>query len=479
MKTSGKVVASGVALAVVGGGIWAVTAFGFNNVDLAEAAPQGSASYMEINLDPSVSQKVSAMSIGKKITSITGDESTENGNLMKGFAEDDFPGLNYEEDIDPWLGDKAATVGFNDKFDNVSVYSIDNKSEADEKVKKISEADEKKKLSDKDLTYEVKDKWIIVAPNKSIMESYNKSLEGKSNLSEDEVFKSDRKAAGDNIAFGWADLSKMNNKAEELSGSNTPEISGRIAAALSLSSNSVDINAKTYAMKVDGETSWNTEQKGIELLQDFSESAVGGFELVDLSNNLKNNFNQLTEDPDLKVQIQEGLDPVEETLGVKIPEELEKIFGTNLAFAYNETNTMEVAVKGADKEVWQDLYDLASTFAGDEDFGTFTTVDDVQKFMYDYTSNGEKESENKLGDTERFKQVLPNLEEAQFAAYLDIDKMIKLDQVEEKRNEEVDEGVIGVSVSYDKDKDESQISAKWLLSTDAKETKRIYTGKLQ
>lgn len=456
MKTSGKVVASGVALAVVGGGIWAVTAFGFNNVDLAEAAPQGSAGYMEINLDPSVSQKVSAMSIGKKIASITGDDSTENGNLMKGFAEDDFPGLNYEEDIDSWLGDKAATVGFNDKFDNVSIYSIDNKSEADEKVKKVS---------DKDLVYEVKDKWIIVAPNKSIMESYNKSLEGKSSLSEDEVFKSDRKAAGDNIAFGWADLSKMNNKTEDLGYDvDTPEVSGRVSAALSLSSNSVDLKAKTYEMKIDGETGWNTDQKGVQLIQGFSESAVAGFEVVDLSNSIKNNWENLYQNDDMKAQLQEGLDPVEESLGVKIPDEIEKILGNNLAFAYNDTNTMELAAKGADKETWENLYSLATSFAlPEEDFGMLTTEGDVQKFMYNYTSNGEKESENKLGDTDSFKKAMPNLEEAQFAAYLDIDKMIKLDQVEEKKNEEVDEGAIGVTMSYDKEKDEGNFSAKWLL----------------
>lgn len=456
MKTSGKVVTGGVALAVVGGGIWAFTAFGLNNVDLAEAAPQGSATYMEVNLDPSVSQKVAAMSLGKKISSITGDESIKDGNLMKSISEDDFPGLNYENDIDPWLGDKTAAVGFNEDFDVVSVYTIDDKAKAEEQVKKVS---------DKDKVYEVQDKWIVVAENKSKLDAYHKSFEGKETLNKDEVFKKDRQAAGDNIAYGWFDLSKANNKTEELGYDvDTPEVSGRVSAALSLSSNSVDLKAKTYEMKIDGETSWNTDQKGAQLIQGFSESAVAGFEVVDLSNSIKNNWEKLYQNDDMKAQLQEGLDPVEETLGIKIPDEIEKILGNNLAFAYNDTNTMELAAKGADKETWENLYNLAVSFAApEEDFGVLTTEGDVQKFMYNYTSNGETESETRLGDTDSFKKAMPNLEEAQVAAYVDLDKMIKLDEVEEKKGENVDEGAIGLTMSYDKEKDEGNLSAKWLL----------------
>lgn len=457
MKTAGKVAIGGVAAAIIGGGIFAVTALGVNNIDLAEAAPQSSASYIEINADPSVNQKIAALSLGEKISSITGDKDSKDNNIMKSFSEDDFPGLDYEKDINPWLGDKTANIGFNDDFQNVSVYSIDDKSKAEEAITKVTE---------KEKAYEVKNKWIIVASDKETLDSYNKSLTSGSTLKDSETFKKDKYKAGDNVAFAWMDLNKMNSvAADKVEGAeDIPEVSGRVTAALSLSGDSVNVEAKTYEVKVDGKNSWVSDQKGVKLLQEFSEDTVGAFEIVDISNNIKNNWNQIEESSPLGDDANSAIEPMENALGIKIPEEIEKLLGNNLALSYNSNSTIDLVSDGADKVTWENLYGFAQGMLGsDEAFGELSTEGSVQKFKYNYMINGDDSSTNKLGDSETFKKALPNLEKSQFAAYVDLDKMIKLDQVEEKENEAVDEGAVGLSASYDKELDEGSLSVKWIL----------------
>ncbi len=82
----------------------------------AEALPDSTLGYASIDLDPSGEQKVEALKILKKFPAFNDeiDLDTDDDIRQKMFEEFDLgeacDGLDYEDDIEPWLGDRAAVA---------------------------------------------------------------------------------------------------------------------------------------------------------------------------------------------------------------------------------------------------------------------------------------------------------------------------------------------------------------------------------
>lgn len=107
----GAIVAGG---AVVAGGAWAATSFFATGAQPAEALPASTVAYVSVDLDPSGGQKIEAIKTLRKFPGFTEklDVQTDD-DLRERFFEEvissgECDGLDYDADVKPWLGSRAA-----------------------------------------------------------------------------------------------------------------------------------------------------------------------------------------------------------------------------------------------------------------------------------------------------------------------------------------------------------------------------------
>jgi hypothetical protein len=107
----GAIVAGG---AVVAGGAWAATSFFSTGAQPAEALPASTVAYMSVDLDPSGGQKIEAIKTLRKFPGFTDtiDLKTDDDLRERLFEEvtssGECEGLDYDADVKPWLGSRAA-----------------------------------------------------------------------------------------------------------------------------------------------------------------------------------------------------------------------------------------------------------------------------------------------------------------------------------------------------------------------------------
>ncbi len=109
----GAIVAGG---AVVAGGAWAATSFFATGEQPAEALPASTVAYMSVDLDPSGGQKIEAIRTLRKFPAFTDEIDLEtDDDLRERLFEEitssgECEGLDYAEDVEPWLGSRAAVA---------------------------------------------------------------------------------------------------------------------------------------------------------------------------------------------------------------------------------------------------------------------------------------------------------------------------------------------------------------------------------
>ena len=144
----GLLIGGGVAvLALAGGGVWAWTAFFSQGPQPAEALPDSTLAYVSIDLDPPGQQKVEAIKTLRKFPAFrdeigldTDDDVRKEifGSLQdEGLCED----VDYADDVEPWLGDRAAFALVDQGKDRpapVFVVQIKDQDEAEDGLEKLT-----------------------------------------------------------------------------------------------------------------------------------------------------------------------------------------------------------------------------------------------------------------------------------------------------------------------------------------------------
>jgi hypothetical protein len=114
-----KAVLSGVAvvaLGAVGAGAWAAASFFSTGAQPAEALPASTLGYASIDLDPSGGQKIEAIRMLNKFPAFKDEIGLDTDDDIKRrvFEEAEVSqacaGLDYAQDIEPWLGERAAVA---------------------------------------------------------------------------------------------------------------------------------------------------------------------------------------------------------------------------------------------------------------------------------------------------------------------------------------------------------------------------------
>jgi hypothetical protein len=189
-----------VGLVAVGVGAWAAYNFFSTGPQPAEALPARTLAYASIDLDPSGGQKIEALRTLDKFPAfkdyvgINPDDDLRKAIFDKIQDDVQCDGIDYSDDVEPWLGDRAAFAAVDvggDDPDPVIVLQVKDADKADaglDKMKACGESD--------DVGWQVDGDWAVIAESDDIAQKVVDAT-GKGSLADDEDFQKWTEEAGD------------------------------------------------------------------------------------------------------------------------------------------------------------------------------------------------------------------------------------------------------------------------------------------
>jgi hypothetical protein len=141
-----------VVLLGVGAGAWAALGFFQQGEQPAEALPSSTVAYVSLDLDPAGGQKIDAFRTLNKFPAFKDEVGVDSVDELRHkigeqlVGEADCPGLDYDRDIDPWLGDRMAVaaveLGGDPDPQVVAVLQVKNEGQARDGIKKLNACDD-------------------------------------------------------------------------------------------------------------------------------------------------------------------------------------------------------------------------------------------------------------------------------------------------------------------------------------------------
>ncbi len=192
-----------VGLAAVSVGAWAAYSFLTTGPQPAEALPADTLGYVSIDLDPSGGQKIEALRTLNKFPAfedevgIGAEDDIRKAIFDQIQEEGQCKGLDYGDDIEPWLGDRAAVAAVDvggETPDAVVVLQVNDPAAADEGLEKIKDCSTTEE--DTNVGWTIEGDWAVIAETEDIAEKVADATK-KGSLAEDDDFQHWTDEAGD------------------------------------------------------------------------------------------------------------------------------------------------------------------------------------------------------------------------------------------------------------------------------------------
>ncbi len=192
-----------VALLGLGAGAWAALSFFQQGAQPAEALPASTVAYLSIDLDPAGGQKIDAFRTLNKFPAFKKEVGIDNVDELRHKLGDELvsqsncPGLSYDQDIDPWLGNRAAVALValpGASPDAVAVVQVTDENKAKEGLHTLEGC-----ATDNtgDTTgYVVQHGWAILADNQKVAEQVAAATD-RGSLADDATYQKWTKAVGE------------------------------------------------------------------------------------------------------------------------------------------------------------------------------------------------------------------------------------------------------------------------------------------
>ena len=440
-KRRGKVVpliaALAMVLVVAGGGIFAYGKLKSGDQPAA-VLPGTAVAYARVDLNPSAGQKVAAIRFLLKFPSVkdklglTGEKDDLRQTLfeqIKKYAGDDLADVDYDKDIKPWLGERAGVAALppaDGKKEPTVVVAVQvkNEGEATKGLDKLMAKEDKKPGR------AFSNGYVLLADDQATVDAAVATAKDNP-LDKNAKFSADMDKLGEQgFTSVWADMKGI----ASISGKVDSEALGGVgdasmAAALRFDSSSVELKG---VVQGDKSIKVNAADAGdlITKLPDSTAGAVavsGGENLVDtlwqqLEKASNGNIKQLTES-------------ITNETGLTLPDDLKSLLGKNLAVAIDKDASkgpkvaarMETDPAKAEPVVEKLTSLLRSKTSADvpiekaKDDDTLVVATDK-----DYAEQVLKGGN--LGQSDNFKQALPDTKGAVTIGYVDFEAANSLSQ---------------------------------------------------
>lgn len=485
-----------VAALVIGGGAWAVTrSLGGGGDQPASALPQDTAAYLRVDIDPSVGQKIAAVRFFQGFDDEVLETLRDDDIRAKAFewmAEQDesFAAINYDEDIEPWLGDRLGVGvvpnGTDEPYFGIAL-QVKDEDAAQDGLTKLQEATNASGGEGADgLDWYFHGDYAVLTTTEAV--GTLQDLTEAGTLADKDTFREDMDALGDQgVLSGWVDVEPLASLADSPlaeeslnsasmmdptgalgSMSGTSQLaeqvaSGRFAVAVRFSEDSIEVGGVTRGiegMGVDGGDSGH-------VILDLPEDTLAAFSLEHGDQYVAQAYELLKQEfpedfAEAEAQASEA--------GFTLPGDIQTLVGSSLVLAIGPgilglENTMddldiwEIAYRTeTDTDAAEDLLARAFELTGDpqaeqmlvrrSDDGVLTLG--VSQPYVDAVAGG-----GNLGGNSTFQAAVPNANDAQSVFYVNVNAFehLYLPEIEDAETREALEllAAVGYSASNDAD----------------------------
>ncbi|MGH8869796.1 MAG: DUF3352 domain-containing protein [Actinomycetes bacterium] len=429
-----------VLVALVGGAFAVGSALRSGGSQPENVLPGDAVAFAKLDLDPSAGQKLAALRFMRQFPTledqVKGDDLRRSLYEALSEGEGDLEGVDYETDVEPWLGQRVGIAalppakGGGDEPVGVVALQVTDEDAAREGIRTIAEASGESPPGVATL-----DGYALVAENQKTADDAASQAEGSS-LAESGQFTDDMEAIGEpGVSTGWFDLDGLarlaggsgEQSASAMLGGAAP-VSGRLAYAVRFDGDDLEAVAKARGVKGvkdvggDGDT-------GLARLPESTVAAMGvanGGELV------RQGWDQAYADAQgtpagqqLQLLIAQA-----ESFGFALPDDLATLFGSSFTLALDEGG-LNGAVPRVGARVTTDttealaLLDKLEQLAGPM-LGQVLVrrpTEDGIVVTSDPSYAAQLGSDGALGQTDGFQAALPEVDGADFAVWVDLDRL--------------------------------------------------------
>jgi len=199
------------ALAVAGGAAWAAMSFLSTGAQPAEALPASTLGYVSIDLDPDGAQKIEAVRTLNKFPAFKAELGLDTDDDLRRAIFDEIQkdencaNLDYEGDIEPWLGNRAAFAAIDLGEDTPAVAVVVQVTDSDAATDGLTQltncadtGDADVQSSEKSQTggFAVSGDWAVIAETDEIAQRLSGAA-AEDTLADDEDFQTWTERAGD------------------------------------------------------------------------------------------------------------------------------------------------------------------------------------------------------------------------------------------------------------------------------------------
>lgn len=451
-KGRGLLIGGGIAasLLLVGGGVFAATALlGSSGTHPYEVLPQDAFYYAEVDFDPEADQKTAYLNIKDQL--IEKFNFDEDADLFEALAEPLGSDIDYDADVEPWLGDRfgLAVVQDADEPEGFVAFASYQIADAD----KLGEARDKF-----DTSSLVQGEYLIVS-NSDREEVLPESGFGDVLADRDGFTSSLDELDGNTIASMWLDLGSITQlAADELADDmalqnefgELPdfEVSGTVVAGVHLDNSFVQAQIKALDIETAEDAFGDIKlNKGevAKVLKSMPNDAgialaVGGLdEYVNLA---LEEFLKSPEMADVSEILESSLRELRIDADIFLPETVTGILGTTTGIYVSESGGALYA-DGGDEALLSQIGSALSELGEQANISTEGSTVVV---------SGGNIGEGQLGENANFDKALRDLDNAHFALYVDPDTM---DPYME------DIGIIGVTGQVENNG--GDLTVRWVL----------------
>jgi hypothetical protein len=426
----------GVLAVVAGGSIFAYAHL--NGGDQPAAVLPGNAvAYARIDLNPSAGQKVAALRFLMKfpsakdkigLTSDKDDLRQKLFDLMKKDAGDDLADVDFDKDIKPWLGDRAGVAAIPGKDgeqpDAVVAVEVKNEDKANQGLDKLFATTKDKPGR------AFSDGYVILSDDQPTVDAAVAASK-ESPLAQNDKFSKDMDALGEQgfVSF-WADTKGIalagGDKLTEAQRSALPD--GSAAAALRFDSQYVELKGIVHG---DKSLKVNSSDAG-DLISQLPDTTAGAVALSDGANLVGTIWTQLEKASGLNIG--EVTKNFTDEYGLALPDDLKPLLGKNVAVAVDkdQADGPQIAARmETDPAKAEAVVDKVTSLirtrssanipikkAKDDDTLVIATNQDYAERVL---------KGGNLGQTDNFKQAVPDTKGAVMVGFVDFEGISSLD----------------------------------------------------
>ncbi|MGV9595789.1 DUF3352 domain-containing protein [Streptosporangium sandarakinum] len=434
-----------VAALVGGGGFYAVNLLSGGGTQPHDVLPGNALAYVRLDLDPAANQKVALFQIARKFQatkdSFSGDDPRKALFSLMQKDDSDLAKVNYATDIEPWLGSRIGVAMLppakrGDEPNPLFAIQVTDEGKARAGIDKL--------MGDEEHGVAFRDDYALVAESKAVAD---RAVQAPS-LSDDADFSDDLDALGETgVLSFWVSTGRMVPFLPEEAKANTAALEAvkntRIAGALRFDGDYAELaGVSRGAQPAEG---LGEPGSGIGKLPASTAAAVSFSGFGDV---IVKQWPKIMESADQAAggRLKQSVDQLQQQTGLALPADLATLFGEDLTIAVDANGLSnnqprvgarittdpakaQAVIGKVEKAAAQSgTVPQLGKVAGD---GVFA-VANTQEYAAALAKDGE------LGDSESFKQAVPDGDKTTFALYADLNKIepfyLKSIQGEERAN---------------------------------------------